>query len=194
MVVVGIDPGSRITGIGIVEADGSRLDVLHYQALRLGDGPFPERLGRLFQAVRAAASDYGAQAAAVETVYVKRNADSALKLGQARGAAIAALVDAGLAVGEYTPAVIKEAVVGRGSASKDQVGYMIQHLLALPEAAPEDAADALGVAVCHSHHLQAGARLAASAGEPSAAGPSAQGGEARELLRQARASRSGRRR
>jgi crossover junction endodeoxyribonuclease RuvC len=190
MVVLGIDPGSRITGIGIVEADGSRLRALHYQALALGDGPFPDRLGHLFRVVRAAADDYGAEAAAVETVYVKRNVDSALKLGQARGAAIAALVDAGLAVGEYTPAVIKEAVVGRGSASKDQVGYMIQRLLDLPAAAPEDAADALGVAVCHSHHLQAGARMQAAAGEPAGA----TNGEARELLRQARASRSGRRR
>jgi crossover junction endodeoxyribonuclease RuvC len=193
MIVLGIDPGSRTTGIGIVEAEGGRLRALHHQALALGDGPFPERLGHLFRAVRAAAADYGAEAAAVETVYVKRNVDSALKLGQARGAAIAALVDAGLAVGEYTPAVIKEAVVGRGSASKDQVGYMIQRLLDLPEAAPEDAADALGVAVCHGHHLQAGARLGAAAGHP-ANGQSAKGGEASELLRQSRASRSGRRR
>lgn len=162
MRVVGIDPGSRITGIGIVEAEAGRLRALHYRALRLGDGPFPDRLGHLFREVRAAVSDYGVEAAAVETVYVKRNVDSALKLGQARGAAIAALVDAGLGVGEYTPAVIKEAVVGRGSAAKDQVGFMIQHLLGLTEAAPEDAADALAVAVCHSHHLQAGARLRAA--------------------------------
>ena len=159
MRVVGIDPGSRITGIGIVEAEGGRLRALHYQALRLGDGPFPDRLGHLFREVRAAVDDYGAQVAAVETVYVKRNVDSALKLGQARGAAIAALVDAGLGVGEYTPAVIKEAVVGRGSAGKDQVGFMIQHLLGLAQAAPEDAADALAVAVCHSHRLQADARM-----------------------------------
>ncbi|MEF8792736.1 crossover junction endodeoxyribonuclease RuvC [Thiohalorhabdus sp.] len=165
MRVVGIDPGSRTTGIGIVEAEGGRLHALHYRALGLGDGPFPERLGHLFREVCAAVGDYGAEAAAVETVYVKRNIDSALKLGQARGAAIAALVDAGLEVGEYTPAVIKEAVVGRGSAGKDQVGFMIQRLLGLPEAAPEDAADALAVAVCHSHHLQAGARLRA-AGAP----------------------------
>lgn len=167
MRVLGIDPGSRITGIGVIEAEGSRLRALHYQALRLGDGPFPDRLGRLFRAVRAAAADFAVEAAAVETVYVKRNPDSALKLGQARGAAIAALVESGLTVGEYTPAVIKEAVVGRGSAAKDQVGFMIQRLLGLPEAAPEDAADALAVAVCHGHHLQAGARIrAADAGAP----------------------------
>jgi len=159
MRALGIDPGSRVTGIGIVEGEGSRLRVLHYAALRLGDGPFPERLGHLFREVRAAAGSYAVDAAAVETVYVKRNVESALKLGQARGAAIAALVEAGLPVGEYTPARIKEAVVGRGSATKDQVGYMVQRLLGLAEAAPEDAADALGVALCHLHHLQAAARM-----------------------------------
>jgi len=161
---LGIDPGSRVTGIGIVEAAGGRLRPLFYTALRLGDGPFPDRLGHLFREVRAAAQDYSVETAAVETVYVKNNASSALKLGQARGAAIAALVEAGLPVEEYTPARIKDAVVGRGGASKDQVGFMIQHLLGLPEAAPEDAADALAVAVCHVHHQQSGARLAAAGG------------------------------
>ncbi|KPV41095.1 hypothetical protein AN478_04070 [Thiohalorhabdus denitrificans] len=159
MRTLGIDPGSRITGIGVVEQSGGRLRVLHYAALRLGDGPFPDRLGHLFREVRTAAGSYAVDAAAVETVYVKRNVESALKLGQARGAAIAALVEAGLPVGEYTPARIKEAVVGRGTASKDQVGFMVQRLLGLEEAPPEDAADALGVAVCHLHHLQAAVRV-----------------------------------
>jgi crossover junction endodeoxyribonuclease RuvC len=162
--VLGIDPGSRVTGIGIVEADGHRMRPLFHTALRLGDGPFPDRLGRLFREVRAAAEDHGVATAAVETVYVKNNVSSALKLGQARGAAIAALVEAGLPVAEYTPARIKDAVVGRGGASKDQVGFMIQRLLGLAEAAPEDAADALAVAVCHLHHQQSGARLAAAGG------------------------------
>jgi crossover junction endodeoxyribonuclease RuvC len=163
--VLGIDPGSRVTGIGIVEAGaGGRMRPLFHTALRLGDGPFPERLGHLFREVRAAAEDHGVATAAVETVYVKNNVSSALKLGQARGAAIAALVEAGLPVAEYTPARIKDAVVGRGGASKDQVGFMIQRLLGLPEAAPEDAADALAVAVCHLHHQQSGARMAAAGG------------------------------
>ena len=160
MRVLGLDPGSRVTGIGIVEAAEGRLRALHYTALRLGDGPFPERLGVLFREVRSAAAEYGVAAAAVETVYVKRNVESALKLGQARGAAIAALVDAGLPVGEYTPARIKEAVVGRGSAGKDQVGFMIRHLLGLAEPVPEDAADALAAGICHFHHLEAGTRYA----------------------------------
>lgn len=164
MRVLGIDPGSRVTGIGIVETDGGNLRLRHHTILRLGDGPFPERLGYLFREVRAAATDHGVEAAAVETVYVKRNAETALKLGQARGAAIAALVEADLPVGEYTPARIKEAVVGRGSASKDQVGFMIRHLLALTESPPEDAADALAVAVCHSHHLHARSRLGSTGG------------------------------
>lgn len=154
MRALGIDPGSRVTGIGVVEAEGGRLRSLHYQALRLGDGPFPDRLGVLFQGVRAAVADYAVTSAGVETVYVKHNVDSALKLGQARGAAIAALVDGGLLVAEYTPARIKEAVVGRGSASKDQVGFMVQRMLGLADGVPEDAADALATAVCHAHHEQ----------------------------------------
>ncbi len=164
MRVLGIDPGSRVTGLGIIESVGSELHLRHYAALRLGDGPFPRRLGFLFREIHAKATDYGVQTAAVETVYVKRNAAAALKLGQARGAAIAALIEANLPVDEYTPARIKEAVVGRGSAGKEQVGFMVRRLLALTESAPEDAADALAVAVCHSHYLQTHSRLTASAG------------------------------
>lgn len=168
MRVLGIDPGSRVTGIGIVDAAGADLQLRHFAALRLGDGPFPERLGYLFREIGAAASEHGVEAAAVETVYVKRNVETALKLGQARGAALAALVEADLAVGEYTPARIKEAVVGRGSAAKEQVGFMVRRLLGLTGSVPEDAADALAVAVCHAHHLQARSRLAASDGDSAA--------------------------
>jgi crossover junction endodeoxyribonuclease RuvC len=159
---LGIDPGSRVTGIGVVEAEGTRLRSLHHEAVRLGDGPFPDRLGVLFRAVSRVVADFGVDSAGVETVYVKRNADSALKLGQARGAAIAALVEGGLPVAEYTPARIKEAVVGRGSASKDQVGFMVQRMLGLGEGVPEDAADALATAVCHAHHEQARGRMDAA--------------------------------
>lgn len=159
MRVIGIDPGSRRTGVGVVAREGSRLHPLHYETLVLGEGPFPERIGRLFEGIDAVLERFPVEAAAVETVYVKHNSDSALKLGQARGAALAALVRRGLAVGEYTPARIKEAVVGRGQADKDQVGFMVQRLLGLAEPAAEDAADALAVAICHAHHQHLGARL-----------------------------------
>ena len=145
--------------MGVVAQEGGRLHALHHETLVLGDGPFPERIGRLYAGLEAVLARCPVDAAAVETVYVKKNADSALKLGQARGAALAALVQQGLAVGEYSPGTIKEAVVGKGQAGKDQVGFMVRRLLGLTEAPGEDAADALAVAVCHLHHQQASARL-----------------------------------
>jgi crossover junction endodeoxyribonuclease RuvC len=157
--VIGIDPGSRRTGVGVVAQEAGRLRALHYEVLSLGDGAFPERIGRLAEGLDAVLARFPVEAAAVETVYVKKNAGTALKLGQARGAAVASLVRHGLPVGEYAPAQIKEAVVGRGQADKAQVGFMVQQLLGLREPAAEDAADALGVAICHAHSQRLGARL-----------------------------------
>ncbi len=157
MRILGLDPGSRITGIGII--DGERL--IHAESLRLGDGPMPERLGRIFVEVGSLIERFRPDIAAVETVFMSRNAQAAIKLGQARGAAVCAAVAAGLEVHEYAPRAVKQAIVGRGGAAKEQVQHMIRVLLKLSEAPAEDAADALAVALCHLHTAQTAARLPA---------------------------------
>lgn len=157
MRILGLDPGSRITGIGII--DGERL--IHAESLRLGDGPMPERLGRIFVGVGALIERFRPDIAAVETVFMSRNPQAAIKLGQARGAAVCAAVAAGLEIHEYAPRAIKQAIVGRGGAGKGQVQHMIRVLLKLSEAPGEDAADALAVALCHLHTAQTQARLPA---------------------------------
>lgn len=157
MRILGLDPGSRITGVGII--DGERL--VHAESLRLGDGPMPERLGRIFVEVGALIERFQPQFAAVETVFMSRNPQAAIKLGQARGAAICAAVTAGLEVHEYAPRAIKQAIVGRGGAAKEQVQHMIRVLLKLAETPAEDAADALAVALCHLHTAQTQVRLPA---------------------------------
>ena len=157
MRIIGLDPGSRITGIGII--DGDRL--VHAESLRLGDGPMPIRLGLIFQRVQALVAEFRPEIAAVETVFMSRNPQAAIKLGQARGAAVCALVQAGLDVHEYAPRAIKQAIVGRGGAAKEQVQHMIRILLKLDRAPGEDAADALAVALCHLHTAQTTARLPA---------------------------------
>ncbi|TVS11306.1 MAG: crossover junction endodeoxyribonuclease RuvC [Wenzhouxiangella sp.] len=157
MRIIGLDPGSRITGIGII--DGERL--VHAESLRLGDGPMPERLGRIFVGVQDLIERFEPDIAAVESVFMSRNPQAAIKLGQARGAAICALVAAGLEVHEYAPRAIKQAVVGRGGAAKEQVQHMTRILLKLAETPAEDAADALAVALCHLHLARTLARLPA---------------------------------
>ena len=157
MRILGLDPGSRITGIGII--DGERL--IHAESLCLGDGPMPERLGRIFVEVGSLIERFRPDIAAVETVFMSRNAQAAIKLGQARGAAVCAAVAAGLEVHEYAPRAVKQAIVGRGGAAKEQVQHMIRVLLKLSEAPAEDAADALAVALCHLHTAQTAARLPA---------------------------------
>ncbi len=157
MRIIGLDPGSRITGVGII--DGERL--VHAESLRLGDGPMPERLGAIFTRVQALIEQFRPDFGAVETVFMSRNAQAAIKLGQARGAAVCALVAGGLEVHEYAPRAIKQAIVGRGGAGKEQVQHMTRILLKLTETPAEDAADALAVALCHLHTAQTHARLPA---------------------------------
>lgn len=149
--IIGIDPGSRFTGVGLIEQRGDRLRVLHHGVIKAGTGEFPQRLGIIFEGVKTLISTYEPQVAAVETVFVSKNASSAIKLGQARGAAVCALVDGGVSVAEYAPRAIKQALVGRGGADKVQVQHMVRVLLGLREAPQEDAADALAVALCHHH-------------------------------------------
>src|SRR5699024_4864198 len=125
MRILGIDPGSRRTGVGIIEGE----KLIHAETLRLGGGPMPERLGQIFSDLSRLIGEYRPQFAAVETVFMSRNAQSAIKLGQARGVAICAAVEAGLEVHEYAPRAIKLAIVGRGGAGKEQVQHMVRALM-----------------------------------------------------------------
>jgi crossover junction endodeoxyribonuclease RuvC len=152
MIILGIDPGSRITGYGIISKQGNRLIHVDNGAIFTQSAKdFPQRLEKIFTGLSAIIAQYQPTAVAVENVFLAKNAQSALKLGQARGAAIVAAVSLGLPVFEYTALQVKQAVVGTGRAEKTQVQHMIKALLNLPEVAQEDASDALAVAVCHAH-------------------------------------------
>ena len=156
MRVLGIDPGSRITGYGIVEQAGNRLVHVDNGAIFTDSATdFPGRLKRIFDGLSQVIAEYRPDEVAVENIFFATNPQSALKLGQARGAAIVAAVNAGLPVAEYTALQVKQAVVGQGRAEKGQVQKMLKALLGLPEIAQADASDALAVAVCHinSHGL-----------------------------------------
>lgn len=156
MIVLGIDPGSRITGYGLVEKSGNRLIHIDNGAIFTDTAAdFPGRLKKIFDGLLAIIEQYHPDQVAVENIFFSTNAQSALKLGQARGAAIVAAVHAGLPVAEYTALQVKQAVVGQGRAEKTQVQKMLKALLGLPEIAQADASDALAVAICHinSHNL-----------------------------------------
>ncbi len=149
--IVGIDPGSRTTGIGIIDSDGRKTKVLHFQPIKCGNGDFPDRLKIIFTEITKLLLHYKPDEVAIETVFIAKNAASALKLGQARGAAICAAVAMDLPVYEYAPKAIKQSVVGKGAAAKSQVQYMVKLLLNINENIQEDAADALAVAICHAN-------------------------------------------
>lgn len=158
--LMGIDPGSRVTGYGIIDLDGPRSCHVASGCIQTAsDRPLPERLKTIFAAVTVLVQTHRPAEVAIEQVFMHRNPDSALKLGQARGAALCAVVMADLPVSEYAPRAIKQAVVGSGAADKTQVQHMIRLLLNLPEAPPTDAADALAVAICHGHTRQTQQRL-----------------------------------
>src|ERR1700724_582696 len=163
--VLGLDPGSRRTGFGVIECRGLQLVSVAHGCLNVATMAPARRLRLIFEGLKALMCEHAPAEVAVERVFVSRNADSALKLGQARGAALCA-VPAGVPGFEYAPRAIKLAVVGSGAAEKFQVAYMIRPLLALRERPGADAADALAVAVCHAHARrlgtlaqQSGARL-----------------------------------
>ena len=151
MIILGIDPGSRVTGFGVINAVGHQLDCIGSGCVRLGEGPMPERLDKLFSSITELIEQYCPQQFAIEQAFMGRNADSALKLGQARGVAIVAAVRQQLEVAEYAPRTVKQAVVGKGSAAKEQVQIMVRQLLKLPGTPQADAADALAIAICHAH-------------------------------------------
>ena len=151
--ILGIDPGSQRTGIGIVDADatGRSLHVFH-TAIKLTDNEnFALRLKQIFDEILAIVDEHRPDEVAIERVFMAKNPDSALKLGQARGAAICAVVHKGLSVQEYAPKEIKQAVVGGGAADKTQIQHMVGVLLQLPGKLQADAADALAIALTHAH-------------------------------------------
>ena len=164
--VLGIDPGSQCTGYGVLDAVGPRLTYVASGVIRTPNGDFAARLCEIFGCVRRIVAEYRPQEIAIERVFVNRNPDSALKLGQARGAAICGTVDANAEVFEYATRQIKQAVVGSGSAEKAQVQLMMKSILKLQGPVAADAADALAAAVCHALRGQArtSLKLAASRG------------------------------
>jgi len=163
MRILGIDPGLQSTGFGVIEVSGARLGYVASGTIRTTEAPrgdLPLRLKIIFEGVREVVDRYRPACASAEIVFVNVNPQSTLLLGQARGAALAALVSAGLPVAEYTALQMKKAVVGHGLANKSQVQEMVRRLLALPGLPGKDAADALGLAISHAH---AGASFAAIA-------------------------------
>ncbi len=151
MIILGIDPGLRTTGFGLIEKHGQKISYLASGTIKTADASLPERLKTIFSGVSEIVSTYKPDCAAVEIVFVNVNPQSTLLLGQARGAAICALVLADLPVSEYTALQVKQGVVGHGKAKKEQVQEMVQRLLNLPSLPGPDAADALGVAICQAH-------------------------------------------
>ncbi len=151
MRILGIDPGSQNTGYGIVDWQGGEARYVASGAIRTRGAEFPPRLRQIFEGVQALVREYTPDEVAIERVFMHRNADSALKLGQARGAAICAAYSASPVVFEYAPREVKLAVVGQGGALKEQVQLMVKTLLRLQGELGPDAADAIGLALCHAY-------------------------------------------
>jgi crossover junction endodeoxyribonuclease RuvC len=152
-VILGIDPGSRKTGFGIIETGGVELRYVTCGIISLSGKELPARLKVIYQSVTELIDEYHPQQMAIEDVFFARDPRAALRLGQARGAAIVAGVQADLAVAEYSARTVKQAVAGNGAARKEQVQGMVMRLLKLPAPPSEDAADALAVAICHANSL-----------------------------------------
>jgi crossover junction endodeoxyribonuclease RuvC len=159
--ILGIDPGSQITGFGVIDLVGNQTAAVVWGCVRTA-GDHPDRLRTIFSKVSAIVGEYEPDEIAVERVFVHRNADSALKLGQARAAAICGTFALDARLHEYSPRHIKQAVVGRGSAEKTQVAHMIRVLLGIRVDVEPDAADALAVALCHAHERGTQAALRAA--------------------------------
>ncbi|GAB1264324.1 crossover junction endodeoxyribonuclease RuvC [Aurantivibrio infirmus] len=152
--ILGIDPGSRKTGFGIINVLGSRAEYVSSGVIRIPDDSLPLRLKLIFDSITSIIQEFSPQEMAVEQVFMAKSAGSALKLGQARGAAIVAAVNQELPVSEYEARKVKQSVVGNGAADKAQVQHMVKTLLKLPAVPQEDAADALAVALCHANTQQ----------------------------------------
>ena len=150
-IILGIDPGSRITGYGVIRLQGRQLDYLGSGCIRTEAADLAGKLGQIFAGVSEVIQQFQPNDFAIEQVFMSKNADSALKLGQARGSAIVAGVQANLPIFEYAARLIKQSVVGKGNAEKKQIQHMVVTLLKLQATPQADAADALAVAICHAH-------------------------------------------
>jgi len=160
--ILGLDPGSRVTGYGVVDAGQSGVRYVASGSIRVGDGAMPARLLEIHRHVAELVDAYAPGEIAIESVFMHRNPDSALKLGQARGAALCGACHAGATVFEYAPRAVKQTVTGTGAAEKRQVQHMIRVLLAVKGRIGSDAADALAIALCHAQHR--GGRMNGRAG------------------------------
>ena len=148
--ILGIDPGSRLTGYGVIDSDGQHARYVGSGCLRVNGATLADKLGLIFRELHTLIGDFQPEQLAIESVFMHRNADSALKLGQARGAAICAAVTRDLPVAEYAPREIKQALVGTGAASKEQVQHMVRRLLGIQQELQADEADGLAIAICHA--------------------------------------------
>ena len=167
MRILGIDPGSRITGYGVIQAQSTQLALLACGTIRTGaETDFSKRLLVIFTDLREVIQAHKPDVAAVEEIFLNRNPSSTLKLGHARGVAMIAALQSGIEVFDYTALRVKQAVAGYGKAEKSQVQYMVRTLLGLNAAPSSDAADALAVAICHAHHLARNKALGATTSRP----------------------------
>lgn len=157
--ILGIDPGSRLTGFGVLDFDGDKPTYVSSGTVKSQNGAFPDRLRQIFESVGEIVTEFKPDIVSIETVFMARNAGSALKLGQARSAALCATFALDVEVVEYAPREIKQAVVGTGSASKEQVQHMVVSMLQLSATPSADASDALAAAICHGHQRALKARL-----------------------------------
>ncbi len=157
--ILGIDPGSRLTGFGVVDFDGDKALYVASGTVKSTDGEFADRLRQIFESVTSIVDEYRPNIVAIESVFMHKNAGSALKLGHARSAAICATFSHDLEVFEYAPREIKQAVVGTGAATKEQVQHMVVRILTLDGPPSVDAADALAAALCHGHQHRIRAKL-----------------------------------
>jgi len=151
MRILGIDPGLRVTGFGVIDQAGHRLTYVTSGVIKTANADLPSRLGTIFEGVSTLIREHSPDQSAIEKVFVNVNPQSTLLLGQARGAAICGLVAGGVPVAEYTALQLKQAVVGYGRATKEQMQQMVMRLLNLSGMPGTDAADALGMAICHAH-------------------------------------------
>lgn len=157
--ILGIDPGSRLTGFGVLDFTGDTPVYVASGTVRSPDGAFADRLRQIFESVGAIVADYQPDAVVIESVFMHKNAASALKLGHARSAALCATFEHDVEVFEYAPRAIKQAVVGSGAATKEQVQHMVVSILKLASAPAPDAADALAAALCHGNQRRLNAQL-----------------------------------
>ena len=153
MIILGVDPGTAITGYGVLQSDGDALQMIAYGAITTpADWKMPQRLQHIYAELTALIAQHQPTDAAVEKLFFSKNVRTALSVGQARGVVLLAAAQAGLTIHEYTPLEVKQAVVGYGRAEKEQVQQMVRMLLQLDHAPqPDDAADALAIAICHAH-------------------------------------------